>query len=390
MKKKRWWLACLPLWLAAVLGLWRLDAESIWHDEAWSIRAIESPFGTPDDKTPFLYYASLHLLYQAGGGASPFALRYGSVLIFLLGVALVYRLGQNWTDSESALAVGLGVATSPLLWEYAQEVRAYIAVPLWALVFLASAERLIRRPFVSPLWLWVTLAQVAALYTHNLSVTLVLWLNGVLGLAWLGGRRWSVLGRWGAVQGLVLLAYLPWLLSQAPSGTALNTVPTFNAQWSQDLWRGYLFPLPVAADDLPPRFTAYAHVYPFLVGLSAVFLAWRGRSARFWLTLSQVIFLPVFFLYRLFNFLSRTCLSVSCLAFMRSKSTLAGFVLRVCGTSLPLAFFKMLCLNASAFSNVTRILSFTFSAIESRFSISETICCWASGGRGMVKFRKIP
>src|SRR5687768_8297017 len=92
-------LAVIVVMLAATLGLWRLEVESIWHDEAWSIRAIRSPFGTPDDNTPYFYYWVLHLLQKLGFGETPFALRYGSVLIHLLTVALGFRIATKWYGS---------------------------------------------------------------------------------------------------------------------------------------------------------------------------------------------------------------------------------------------------------------------------------------------------
>ncbi len=75
------------------LRLWDLNEPSIWHDEAWSIRAIRDPINTPDDNTPPVYYSVVHFLW-AGAGESPFALRYGSVLIDLITVGLAAATGS--------------------------------------------------------------------------------------------------------------------------------------------------------------------------------------------------------------------------------------------------------------------------------------------------------
>jgi len=86
-------LALAVLVVAFGLRLWDLGGASVWHDEAWSIRAIRDPIGTPDDNTPPLYYSLMHLLYR-GAGDSAFALRYGSTLIDMVTVALAMRLAR--------------------------------------------------------------------------------------------------------------------------------------------------------------------------------------------------------------------------------------------------------------------------------------------------------
>lgn len=285
-----WWLLP-PILLATVLGLWRLDTESIWHDEAWSIRAIDSPWGTPDDNTPPLYYLTLHGLQRLGVGDSAFALRYGSVLIFLLVVAMGYRVARDWYGQLAATTAATLLALSPLLWEYAQEVRAYIAVPLLVLILLWGADRAIR----GKKWAWQVLlvAELAALYTHNLAVLLVVWLNAVLILYW-GWHNRQKLVRWCASQMAIGLLYLPWFLTQSPSGSSLNTVPVFGRELSQQIWRGYVFPTLVNPDDLPSEFVTYFHILPAIAALALVLMlmVWR-RHLRAWLIFSQVLGLPI-------------------------------------------------------------------------------------------------
>jgi hypothetical protein len=291
----------LPVLVACALSLWRLESESIWHDEAWSIRAIDSPFGTPDDNTPFLYYASLHLLQRIGAGDTPFALRYGSVLVHLVTVALGVRLAGRWFGLDLGLLAGLLLALSPLLWEYSQEVRAYVAVPLLALLLLGGVEALLNsRPTIAArLWAGVWLTQLAALYTHNLSVPLIVWANGIVLIVW-GSRYWQGdkatvkrMAIWLGEQVTLLLLYLPWLLTQSPSGTGLNTVPQFGRQLSQELWRGYVFPVVVNSDDLPRQMILLAHVLPVWVAFALLFVLWRGRNLRSLLLFSQMTGLPI-------------------------------------------------------------------------------------------------
>jgi len=273
--------------------MWRLAAESVWHDEAWSIQAIRSPFGTPDDNTPPLYYISLHLLQKLGAGENPFALRYGSVLLFLLVVALGWRIAERWYGAVAGMVAGVLLSSSPLLWEYAQEIRAYSAVPLVALGLLAGGEALLGSPQVRRVWLLVLGVELAGLYTHNLAVPLVVWLNGVVVSVFFARAHFRALGYWLASQAFLFGLYLPWLLTQSPSGTPLNTVPAFNAQLSRDLWRGYVLPVVSDPDRLSSAFITLVHVLPVLVGVSLGVLAWRGRRLRTLLIVSQVVLLPI-------------------------------------------------------------------------------------------------
>lgn len=241
-------LAFLILTAAFALRLHHLNTESIWHDEAWSIRAFRGPFTTPDDNTPYLYYLSGHVLWRAGAGETPLALRYVSVLFGLLTVAASLRIGRRWLGITGSVVFAAMVAASPLLWEYAQEVRAYVVVPLIALSMIAVSSRILRfAPGASvprKLWMAAFAVQVIGLYTHNLSVPLVVWLNAALGLPWLLRRDWRKMLTWSTVEIAVIVAYIPWLLTQSPSGTPLNSPPQPGFDLAREVWLAYFFPVP--------------------------------------------------------------------------------------------------------------------------------------------------
>lgn len=229
------------------LRMWMLDSESLWHDEGWSIRAIEGPFTTPDDNTPVLYYLTGHLLWRMGTGDSALAYRLTSVLLGTLTVAVALWITRRWAGWYVGLTAGLLVAMNPLLWEYAQEVRAYVAVPLIALVLLYGAGRVIiyGRGQTIPVrvWIIVFMAELIAIYTHNLGVPLVIWLNVALGLAWIYRRDVRHMLTWAGVQIALIIAYIPWLTTQSPSGTPLNSPPEPGLSLIRDIWISYFLPV---------------------------------------------------------------------------------------------------------------------------------------------------
>lgn len=294
------WLILVVLLAAFALRLWHLDTESIWHDEAWSIRAIHGPFTTPDDNTPFVYYLSGHLLWRLGGGDTPLALRYISVLIGVLTVAAALHIGRRWYGAWAGLTVGVLVASSPLLWEYAQEIRAYVAVPLVALALLAGADALLRadRRASWRAWAVVFAAELVGIYTHNLAVPLVVWLNVALGVVWLLRRDWRSIFVWAGWQIALIVAYVPWLLTQSPSGTPLNTPPEPGLTLIRDVWRSYFLPaLPQLREASSPLLVDGLGV---IVGVVMVMgtVWWAIRRSplhvRWWLLLSHVLLVPVF------------------------------------------------------------------------------------------------
>lgn len=312
-------LLALVVILVAAFGLrvWELQRPSLWHDEGWSLRPLRDPLTPPfagvsppldrlipslqvpgfayhyRNNTPPLYYVVLHLLWGPAG-ESEFALRYPGVLIDLLTVTIGARLLWRWAGPGAGLAGAALLGTSPLLWAYAREFRPYMAVPFFAVLLLWLADRLLRAGERFPWRTWVpTLAVVwALLWTHNLSVTLVGWLNSVVVVAWGWRRRWRWLGLWTAGQLLLLLSYVPWLAGQAPSGTALNTTPRIALEQFWDLWQGYTAPLPwmVGAED---RLVLGSLVLGALALLALAIVLIRDRRRAALLVATQAVLLPV-------------------------------------------------------------------------------------------------
>lgn len=291
----------LVLAIAVLLGgfalrVWQLNTESIWHDEGWSIRAINDPINTPDDNTPVVYYAVGHILWRLGTGETPFSYRFASVLIGLLTVAVTLLIARRWYGPAAGGVAGSLVAISPLLWEYSQEVRAYVAVPLVALMLLGLAEKILRyrhgQIIPRRLWAAILVVEILGLYTHNLVVPVVVWLSVAMGLAWLSRQDWRRLWNWFWLHLLMVAAYLPWLSTQSPSGTPLNTVPQWGSALVQDIWYSYFLPaLPQLQETADHLLLDLAGIVTILAAMTLLVL---DRSRRAWLLLSQAGMVPLF------------------------------------------------------------------------------------------------
>jgi len=295
-EKRRFYLALIViLWAAFAVRLWHLGTQSLWHDEAWSVFSAYAPLAVTaphdDPNAPPIFYMLL------GGwlrimGDSVWAMRYLSLLIGVPFVAITATVTRRLVGQSAALLAALLVALSPLLWVYSQEIRAYIAMPLFALLLLMLAEQLLRKPSRRA-WLWLLLIELITLYTHNLAVPIVAWLNLSVIAVWLWRRDVRQIGSWLVTQIVIALAYVPWLITQRPTGTALNTPPAPDPAILWTIWQTYFAgvkPL-IGTDGL---LTVLSGGLGIVAVLALIALILKRRSLQMWLILSQAILLPIF------------------------------------------------------------------------------------------------
>jgi hypothetical protein len=307
---RRGWLlfAALILLGAFAARLWRLDAQSLWHDEAWSVFSAYQPFAPPgprgsDPNAPFAFYTSLHL-WMAAAGDSVWAMRYWSLLFGVVTVAVTGRIAGRWFGHRAGLLAMLFVGASPILWVFSQEIRAYVTMPLAALILLFLVDALLRAiggrqsrsempQQVRRIWLALLGVELLTLYAHNLSVPIVAWLNVTVVAALLLRRAIRPLAAWLAGQAALLVLYLPWLLSQQQTGGPLNTPPALSPVLLWDIWQSYFTGIKamLGADPLLATLTAGFGVFALAGALLALA---RSRTQRLWLLLSQVVLLPIF------------------------------------------------------------------------------------------------
>jgi mannosyltransferase len=223
----------LIILLAFGLRLYAIDRQDLWGDEAFSVWLSSQPLpevvaggaDTHPPLYPFLLYLWLHL-----AGSSPFAVRSLSALIGVLTVPCVYVLGRRAFGQASGTLAGLLAAASPILIYYSQETRMYGLVTLLAAASVYWAMRIYRQPRSLGAWSGYLLATLAAAYTHYYAFFVILAEDLVLLFFLLRQRQRVALGRWLAGQGVVALAYLPWIAVQ--SGFLGGKVSTRFAEWN--------------------------------------------------------------------------------------------------------------------------------------------------------------
>lgn len=222
------------LFLALGLRLYRLNAQSLWNDEGTSVALAQRDLATiarhaAADIHPPLYYYLLHF-WVSLAGTSEFAVRSLSALGGAALVAGTYFLARRLFGAATGLPAALFSAVSPFQVYYSQETRMYIAVTLLGLLSMLAYKRLLDAlAHARPALGWAALyglATLAALYTQYYAFALLLAQNigFVAWLLWCRLKQYTLWGRvarlalgWAALQGTILLCYLPWLALAWPS-----------------------------------------------------------------------------------------------------------------------------------------------------------------------------
>ncbi len=120
-----------------------LDETSLWADEGWTIAATAetNPINVitkwvDEDVHPPLFFINLNIWRQFTGDTI-FEMRYFSVLITLIGIAVMYRLGKAMFSARTGVIAALFFGLHDLVTVLTQEVRHYpqqqtaTALALW-------------------------------------------------------------------------------------------------------------------------------------------------------------------------------------------------------------------------------------------------------------------
>lgn len=272
------WIALLAiLLLAALLRLHRVGEMALRADEAAHLflaaqepDAIIRPFIESDPHLP-LYFLLLHFWVRLAG-PSELAVRYPTVMVGALLVALVYAFGRMVFPRRAQIAClsALLAAVNPyLIWD-AQDAHVYsfltaITLSSW-IAFLRA-----RQPGAAlAAWTWYVVASVLGLWFHYLAGLAVI-AQGALWLFWSAtraiSRRTTV--AWIIALIAVTLLFLPWLFVALPLLTRFKIDFFPPADWFEMLQRSLVaFSLGRSDNRLMP-----AMVEPLLgTGLALGFL----------------------------------------------------------------------------------------------------------------------
>lgn len=197
------------LLLAFVLRVALLAARPIWYDEAFSVFLAERDFasivrGTAVDVQPPLYYFLLRVWLQLGENV--FVLRFLSVALSMLVVALVYVVARRWFSERVSAFATFFAALAPFQIYHAQELRMYTLFAFGALLYVYGVSQ----P-VAPRWrrfVLIALGTLIALYAHSLALLTLVAANVYL----LFKRAWRAQIELLAAQAVALIAFAPWLL----------------------------------------------------------------------------------------------------------------------------------------------------------------------------------
>lgn len=270
----------LLILLAFAIRLPGLTAQSFWRDEVDALRfatvplaSLLSSFARPGWNGP-LFYVWLRL-WMALVGSSEFAVRYLSLLLGVLGVALLYRLGREWFSTRIGALAALLLASSPYMVWYAQEAKMYAMLCVLAIGALVVYHRALASGHTY-LWIAVVLLAWTTTAVHIVGM-LVIPLMAALSVIWwpITRRHWHkaalALGI-SILPGLVGLPWaLPYLLRGANLGHRFVPLPTMLVTMFYAFGRGI---------------TTVGGLWPILLvvfGLLAGTMLWSGRrqpSAR--------------------------------------------------------------------------------------------------------------
>ena len=291
----------LVAWLALALRLVNLGGRPLWYDEAFAVLyASLSPermvYGTVTpvagagaaDVHPLLYYFLLHG-WMGLVGRSPLAVRFLSVGLGVITVALLWRLAAWCFGRRTGMAVGLLAAVNPFHVAYSQEARMYGLLGLaavtaaWGLLRALEEEAGSREQIFIGHWRWWALYVVGAaltLYAHNLGAFVLLALNVLVVIR----RRWYRCLPALILADLAALAlFSPWLVGVLPGQIGfVGRGYWLSPPGAEEVVRAMMLPLLTFYEPAPVWLLGVGLLTGVLLLALLVLRAWRARSQAGW------------------------------------------------------------------------------------------------------------
>lgn len=203
--------------LGFAIRLAGLTAQSFWRDEVDALRFSAAPlasllssFTRPGWNGP-LFYVWLRF-WVALVGRSEFAVRYLSLALGVLGMALLYRLGREWFSPRVGALAALLTASSPYMVWYAQEGKMYALLCILAIGTLLVYHRAVNSGRTH-LWLVVVLLAWSTALVHVVGALIIPLMAALLVVWWPVARRhWRKASLALAASILPGLVALPWVV----------------------------------------------------------------------------------------------------------------------------------------------------------------------------------
>lgn len=200
--------------VACGLRLYGLDRQSLWYDEVVEemdfqilLNRVFHNYEKTPDVTPPLNPFFVYLMTKVSPG-SDFALRIPSFTFSLISVPLLFLLGRRLFNESVGLIAAFLLAISPFHIWYAQDARMYALQWMLSLISLLYFIRAVEAPDKKNI-IGYSITTVAALYTHQFAVFLVL-LQGIYILL-VYRTNWQQIFKWAVIFFLVVASYVPWL-----------------------------------------------------------------------------------------------------------------------------------------------------------------------------------
>ena len=214
------YLSVALLLLMCLLSISMLHPDSLYADEAISVLHMGNPYvynnfgevthsiqvNSPQHAPGYFWLLSIWVRFT---GYPQFALRAFSMLMGILGAAMIYRLARDMANKQAGLLALTLMSTSILYIFYMHEIRMYSQIFLVLTLQLWFYYRIISEAKPANwLWLGLYLSTVAALYTHYLSIFPIFGLCLYHLLFTKKDRRWWVVV---VLLGLAGASFVPWI-----------------------------------------------------------------------------------------------------------------------------------------------------------------------------------
>ncbi len=220
------WALPAILVVAALNFFWQLGSSSYYVDEALSVQHSIPPLSSVlpivrmTETTPWTYFVFLHEWIGRTWSQAESVTRLPSAIAGVALVAAVYWMARAFLDRRPALLAGALCALSPLVLDYAQQVRGYVFAMLAVTIAVGATVRAASAPASRTRLLAVgAVAAVLSLWLHYTAALVILPL-----CAWLATRASVPSRSRAAFIGVCLLAglaELPLFIDQynsAPNG----------------------------------------------------------------------------------------------------------------------------------------------------------------------------